>query len=291
MFKLRTVFFGLSGVLWLMVTSCDSTSVTPSGISDQGKTAGFGNACPAGYGSPECMAKNGQAPQLPNAGAGNFYDTSLILDVDTSHLVYPFSQGTTDQHDHCYNCTFNTTVFDAFNTLDPKLDDISKSLPSSEVFNIIVGNASLSPGVEIDINGTFYFAIDYANMIANTLSNGAPLTKYTLGSATSGVQVLKEFRIGLPANATLMGALVETATPCVRANVEGPNGEYRDGALIVQAIPAGAAVDPTNGTAGLGTQPLYEVSEFNHVTPTCFGNVSAPGPGGGPGNPPPPPGH
>ena len=265
-----------------LVSACSKDSVTSTGNSLSSLQGGSSGSGPTGGG--------GQPPHLPAPGAGNFNDPSLILDIDTSHVVYQFNSGTTDRHDHCYNCTFKTTVFDAFNPLDSALDNISTTLPANLAFNIIIGNSSLSSGMIIEINGTPYYVADYEKMVEDTLSTGGNLINYTLGSPGQGTQKLTELRLGLPASATLNGALVDTATPCVRANDPGPNGQYRNGALVVQAVPAsGLALDSKTGTAPVGTSPFWEVSAFNHVTPQCLGGASAPPPGPpGPGGPPTP---
>lgn len=276
-------FIYISLLTAAFVCSCSKDAVTSIGGLSGLQSGTVSSGGPSG-------GNGGPAPHLPAPGSGNFGDTSLILDIDTSHIVYQFSSGTTDRHDHCYNCTFKTTVFDAFNTLDSALDNISTTLPAGLVFNIIVGNASLSPTMIIEINGTSYYIADYAKMVSDTIASGGGLTNYTLGTAGQGTQKLTELRLGLPASATLNGALVDTATPCVRANDPGPNGQYRNGALVVQAVPAsGFALNAKTGTAPVGTSPFWEVSAFNHVTPQCLGGASAPPPGPpGPAGPPAP---
>ena len=77
------------------------------------------------------------------------------------------------------------------------------------------------------------------------------------------------------------GDLINTATSCVRANAPGANGEWRNGALTLQAV----AVDSTGtdafststalsagGVQGVATSGLlWETTVFYHWSNVCYG--------------------
>ena len=173
------------------------------------------------------------------------------FDVDTAHLVYDFNEGKTDAHTHEYDDKFDTNTVDYFNietggkTGSGALHNITDpeySVPNNnEHFYIIVSNAHLSQDVQVEINGELFPVMDYqAKVDAYLNGDNNALEVYTLGDSQNAIKLTSlKFVVGMDA-ATVENGLIPTETKTVRANTPGPNGEYRDGALIIQAIDVNA---------------------------------------------------
>ncbi len=169
------------------------------------------------------------------------------FDVDTAHLVYDFNGGETDAHTHEYDDKFDTNVIDYFNieTGDKtgskalhNINDTDYGVPNdNEQFYLIVANADLSQDVQVNINGILISVMDYqANVDAYINGDNNALEAYSLGNSQGATKLTSlEFVVGLDAALSDNG-LIPTETSTVRSNTPGPNGEYRDGALIIQAI-------------------------------------------------------
>lgn len=169
------------------------------------------------------------------------------FDVDTAHLVYAFNEGKTDAHTHEYDDKFETNIVDYFNieTGDKtgskalhNINDTDYGVPNdNEQFYLIVANANLSQDVQVNINGTLISVMDYqAKVDAYMNGDNNALEAYTLGNSQGATKLTSlEFVVGLDAALSDNG-LIPTETSTVRSNTPGPNGEYRDGALIIQAI-------------------------------------------------------
>jgi hypothetical protein len=169
------------------------------------------------------------------------------FDVDTAHLVYDFNQGKTDAHTHEYDEKYDTNIVDYFNIETGgktgsgalhNISDLDYSVPTnSEYFYIIVANADLSQDVQIEINSELIPVMDYQAQVDAFINGDADALKvYTLGTSQNAIQLTSlKFVVGMDA-ATIDNGLIPTETKTVRANTPGPNGEYRDGALIMQAI-------------------------------------------------------
>jgi hypothetical protein len=189
----------------------------------------------------------------PGLSGGHF-------DLDTSTAIYPLGKGTTDHHVHEYDDKYNVTYADFLNLLDAKFSQIDQAISATSRFQILIANASLSPGAVIEINGIQTSALKY---------NGLT-TVYTLGVPGAGEVQLKSFSVRFAKDALLTGGLIATATGCVRANNAGLLGEYRNGALIVQALAAGAStIDPVTRVASSGL--LWESTLFWHRDGNCYG--------------------
>lgn len=182
------------------------------------------------------------------------------FDVDTSSFISVMRpvdddpaapMGSTDAHVHEYDNRYNVTGCDFFNFLRPKLHEITEDVPDgSTKFKIIVANADLSPGGRLVINK------DYS---ASSSSTYTPVTSYD-NTALSNLPVysfdgvegsipLEEFGMYFGVDAILTGGLIPTCTGDVRANHPGLNGEWRNGALTIQAV----LVNP-DGTDGFTTE-------------------------------------
>jgi hypothetical protein len=109
-------------------------------------------------------------------------------------------------------------------------------------------------------------AVQYATDFAALLKKGSPLPVYTLGQASvAGDSRLTNFSINFPVNAISSGGLVGLSSGNVKKNNPGANGEYRNGALTIQAIDVdGLSLDLTTGAASLESRLLWETNLYWH---------------------------
>jgi hypothetical protein len=114
-------------------------------------------------------------------------------------------------------------------------------------FFVTVTNAVLNPAGVIEINGASFGVVPYYELqtrwVNGTMSAEENFPKLKLNPPTdeelaAGVVQLTSLKITFDAFAILKGELLGTNTGCVRGNDVGALGEYRNGALVVQAINA-----------------------------------------------------
>ena len=145
-------------------------------------------------------------------------------------------------------------------------------ISTEQRFIIIVANADLSPGATIEINGVSTSVVVFRDQVNAALSSGT-YSAYTLGQPTiSGDQQLTSFKISFALSAIEDGGLIPTATGCVKHNNPGANGEYRNGALTIQALNADSFnIDSSTGAASLaGGGLLWESTIFWHKDNNCY---------------------
>jgi len=225
------------------------------------------------------------------------------FDLDTSSSIYDFSAGVTDGHVHEWDDKYDLTTInylDFKNTGGDKLYEVdhpAQSVAPNEIFILTVGNTELSPGGVLEVNSTSMSVRDYQaaveRYLSGTLYSGEKFPIYKAGKPTAtqaaaGIQELISFKLSFDAYAILSGDLIPTKTGCVKDNDVGANGEYRNGALMVQAldasdIAAGFTYDEdldeyisgstsVNGTHGYATSGLYwESTVFWHWDGDCYG--------------------
>jgi hypothetical protein len=118
---------------------------------------------------------------------------------------------------------------------------------TGDPFILTVGNSALSPGGIVEINGVSIGVEEYEaalnRYITGTLADGEGFPRFTIDPPTvaqknAGVLQLTTFKMSFDAFAILRGDLLGTKTGCVKGNEQGPNGEWRNGALFVQALNA-----------------------------------------------------
>ncbi|HEX4923329.1 MAG TPA: hypothetical protein VFV50_04555 [Bdellovibrionales bacterium] len=190
-------------------------------------------------------------PNDPGLDGGHF-------DLDTSSRVYSFSQGRTDKHVHEYDDKYNVSFADFFNLNGDGFTKITDRVGATQAFYVIVANAQLSPGAVLEINGVDYPVVDYQNKI---LAGGLGPRTFTLG----GPNQLTSLKIKFRADALTTNGLIATQTSCVVSNDPGANGEYRNGALIVQILDAATAkLDTATKTAAVDGGLLWEATLFWH---------------------------
>jgi hypothetical protein len=186
------------------------------------------------------------------------------FDLDTSTEVYELGDGDTNKHVHEYDDKHDTLEADFFNLLDSGFDNIQDTINSGQRFVIIVANAQLSPGAILEINGVETQALAY-QMNANNINN--------VYSIDNGATQLNSLKIRFAEDAILNNQLIPTQTGCVVKNDPGANGEYRNGALILQAIDAdNLLIDANLGVALNNDALLWEATIFYHEKGgDCYG--------------------
>ncbi len=212
------------------------------------------------------------------SGSGN--DTGIHnahFDVDTSHLIYDFNDGKTDAHTHRYDDKYNTNIVDYFNILNDdkkkkkglrNINDLEFGVPNdSEQFYIIIANANLSQAVQLEINGDLISVMDYQKKVHAYLNGDSDaLEAYSLGNSKDATKLTSlKFIVGLDA-ANINNGLIPTETKTVVKNTPGPNGEYRDGALIIQAININnMSLNSNLGVAKHSADLYWESTIFWHI--------------------------
>ncbi len=246
------------------------------------------------------------------------------FDLDTSHLIYDFDPGfpvcdvndlplgcveiseiaTTDGHVHQWDDIHNLTTIDYFALPDGSgnpLFEITANKnavgPSVIVFMLTVANDNLSPGGVLEINGSSISVGAYRALLnrylSGTLAAGEDFPHFkmvppTTAESLAGVKQLTSLKLSFDTYAILNGDLLPTKTGCVRSNTAGPDGEYRNGALLLQALDAsdvsdGFEFDASDGVyeadsteihwpMGYATEGLlWESTVFWHWSGECFG--------------------
>ena len=266
------------------------------------------NAIPPGEGAPT---------DDPGLLGGHF-------DLDTSHLIYPFDAGIpvcdkdglpvgcllnavadTDGHVHEWDDIHDLTTIDFFALPDGggsplfEINDGDNSVDEDDEFILTISNENLSPGGVLEINGASISVVQYGELLdrylTGTLGGGETMPVFTLdvptpAQVTQGVQQLFGLKLSFDSFAILKGDLLPTKTGCVKGNVPGALDEYRNGALMIQAldtkdvsggfvydafsdeyVAASAALNASLGYATKGL--LWESTVFWHWDGPCYGEV------------------
>lgn len=205
------------------------------------------------------------------------------FDLDTAVAGLPFSgttaagNGNVTAHIHEYDKVNSTTTADFFNLsnagIDQEagsaLDQIQDTINPSQRFYLISVNAKLNPGAVLEINGEApVYATTYQAAQQKILSEGGRPQAYTIGKPTHpGDKQLTQLVIAFDPTVDANSLLIPTAPMnCVIPNVSGAQGEYRDGALVIQAVdPANFIQDKDTGAAlaPLGGM-IWEGMVYNH---------------------------
>ena len=265
-------------------------------------------------GSSDAALINHLAAISPN-NIFSYNDPGLLgghFDLDTSSMLYDFSAGDTDGHVHEWDDKWNKTTVDYMDLPDvdkdgsPKLFEINAdkygdndAMGDDAIFMITVANTDLSPGGEIEINSIGLGVTEYRELTDRFLSGKLrgsdafplyKLTEPTDSEKAAGVVRLHTLKMSFDAFAIVSGDLIPTKTGCVRGNDPGGRGEYRNGALLVQAADAsnlvgGFSFDKDTGEYvansaafnkqhGHATEGLFwESSLFWHWDGACYGEA------------------
>jgi hypothetical protein len=245
------------------------------------------------------------------------------FDLDTSHLIYAFNNGPalcdvfgdpigcsnlpaggTDGHVHQWDNIWNLTTINFFSLPDgsgkPLFEITSNSIEgvgNNETFILTIANNAKSPGGIMEINGTSIAVGEYRDLLDRYLSGtmlpGDVFPRYKLNKPTpaegvAGIRQLVSLKMSFDAFAIISGDLIPTDTGCVRGNSPGELGEYRNGALLMQALnakdPSGFVYDPAiqryvspnaivQSPLGYATDGLlWEATIFWHWDGPCYGD-------------------
>ena len=243
---------------------------------------------------------------VPAPVIGDPDDPGLIgghFDLDTSHLIYPYGGGATDGHVHEWDDKHDAQTIDYFALPDGdgsplyEITDGGFGITPGDEFILTITNDDLSPGGVLEFNGLSIGVQEYRSLqqryLAGALLPGETFPRLVLGTpsaaqAAAGVVELKSLKMSFDAYAILTGELIGTKTGCVKGNDPGANGEYRNGALMVQALDASGAAggftfdSPSNqwvassasidGQHGYATSGLFwESTIFWHWDGPCYG--------------------
>lgn len=188
------------------------------------------------------------------------------VDIDTDNSLGGDTQG----HVHEYDDKFDTNRIDFFNVNDNKLDNISAVISQEQRFVLVLGNAELSPSVQLSINGELIAVTTYDDILPSAL------TVYSLSDGVIAAEQLTDLAFVIDDYAMTEGGVLPTNTGDVRGNVPGKLGEWRNGALTLQAIAVDengqllSDLDTTisnGGEQGLATTDaamLFEATAFWH---------------------------
>ena len=186
------------------------------------------------------------------------------FDVDISTKFYELNKKGTDAHVHEFDDALNVGYVDAMDLADTKLKTITETISRDEKFVLVVGNATLSEGAWIDINDKLIHAKSLDGVAEDKL------TVYSL-SGVDGTTKLSSLKIKFEKDVLTNDKFIKTETSCVRGNKPGPNGEYRNGALLVQALKADQiALDAKTKIASKDSGFLWEVAVFHHWKGGCY---------------------
>lgn len=195
------------------------------------------------------------------------------FDLDTSHLVYGPSAGTTDHHVHEYDDKYKTNGADFFNLAESGLGKIQATIAPTKRFILIVANAELSRGGILEVNGSVTNVLAAQDKNRAQLGMGVTPQIYTIGPSSAPDDVkLGSLKLYFDKNVIAQSGLIPTATGCVRKNQPGAKGEYRNGALVLQALDAEKfKIDPATGVASATDGGLlWEATVFWHRDSTCY---------------------
>jgi hypothetical protein len=214
------------------------------------------------------------------------------LDVDTSSFISSIGNGSTDGHVHEYDNKYDVSGVDYFNTLNSNLHEITRDISNqNQKFKLIVANAGLSIGARLVINNT-YVSNNASTYVAATTWDDielADLPVFSLSGA-AGSTKLEKLAIYFGSDAIQAGGVLPTNTGDVKKNVLGKNGEWRNGALTIQAVAVNSdgsdAFATDNGKSNGGVQGvatsglLWESTIFYHWDGPSYhvpGNKFVPG--------------
>jgi len=184
-------------------------------------------------------------PDDPGLKGGHF-------DLDTSSAFYTFDNGDTDGHVHEWDDKWDSTTINYFGLPDVgklfDIDGIANAIADHDTpFFLTITNAVLNPAGVMEINGASFGVVPYYELqtrwVNGTMQAHENFPMYKLNPPTeaekaAGVRQLTSLKITFDSFAILKGELLGTNTGCVRSNNAGALGEYRNGALVVQALDA-----------------------------------------------------
>ena len=205
------------------------------------------------------------------------------VDVDTSTSIAPVGSGDTDAHQHGYDDKLAVTGVDLLDMKDAKTSPLPDVLAKDQAFKLVIANADLSDGARLVINET-YDDEDYTTWTKATAYDDTPIADLTVWSldGVAGTTKLEKAGVYFHALAIPLDQVHNSSTGCVKANDPGVAGEWRNGALTIQALAVDSdgndafKTDPSlsaGGVQGVATKGLlWEMTLFHHWDGACYGD-------------------
>eukprot|EP01079_Euglenida_sp_SAG-EU17-18_P007079 gene7079-171_t len=187
-------------------------------------------------------------------------DVGLVgghFDVDSTNSIGGNTQAwpPPQEHKHEYDDDFGECV-DLF-TNNGGIHSVFTNIPTGQPFKLQLANANLNAGARISINAAYDPAHLPSSFDKTTCTHGDPGSSwvystdfddtallslssptFSLGSLAAGADCeLTSLSICYTAAAFRCFGIMPTQTGCVKVNKAGPNGEWRNGALVLQALP------------------------------------------------------
>jgi hypothetical protein len=239
---------------------------------------------PAGFGI-RAFAKSTSPGYLDSRRSSRFASarTTLFgghLDLDTSTSIARIGDGRTDAHSHDILRGGGTSI-DFFSIPESSQVEIDEAITTAgQAFKLIVVNGALSPGmnliIDYEINGvlrTLDLPVDRYGRLPL-----ADLPVFALGGGGTTAR-LRGLRFSMDQDIIHQAGVIPSNTGEVVKNVPGKSGEWRNGALAIQAVAMNAngtaahGLDPSlsNGSHGAATSGLlWEASVFWHWSGESF---------------------
>lgn len=196
------------------------------------------------------------------------------LDLDTSTSIAKIGSGRSDAHSHDVLKAGGSSL-NFFALPDGDQIEIQEAITSkSQAFKLTVVNGALSPGMNVyidyELNGVRR-VIDMSVKSYGKVSL-ADLPVFSLGGAP-GTARLRGLRFSMAQDLIYQAGVIPTNTGDVRSNTLGKNGEWRNGALTLQAVAVNSNGSPaftlndklSNGSHGAAASGLlWEAATFWH---------------------------
>jgi hypothetical protein len=172
------------------------------------------------------------------------------FDVDSTTSI-----GGKGTHEHEYDTKFDTVCVDLFNP-QGKTEGFTDNVANGQPFRLQALNANLNAGARLAINSVYQQAtgsgaFDTATCqhtsgstwVYSTEFDDAASPVFSIGGLTAGADCeLTSLSVCFhPTEPFTCAGIMPTETSCVKSNTPGANGEWRNGAFALQAVPVTAA--------------------------------------------------
>jgi hypothetical protein len=179
------------------------------------------------------------------------------LNITTSSSTYDYNFGKIDSEVAHYDDLYDVKSLDLLNPLDQRLFPITYRIAENQKFVLIMVNGHLNPGAILKLNNEYYFASEYQKLTQDFINGG----KRALPVWTP--QNLQQAKLMVLDDTLSDQKIIPTRTDCVAMNRPGPKGEYRNGALVLQAVGMDMlSFDSLTQSAGRSAKLLWEISLF-----------------------------
>ncbi|MCB0341101.1 MAG: hypothetical protein H6626_05570 [Pseudobdellovibrionaceae bacterium] len=187
------------------------------------------------------------------------------LDLTVADRVFDYSSGEVLRHLAGFDSLLDRSSVDILGVEEGLTALTPHQWKTPKSFVLLVANEEHSPGAMLEINGRIHFARDYASKLKalnRSSLQGVPI--FTMSDSPKPGEIpLKKLSVLFLPDALNKGEVINVDPACVKRNHPGPKGEYRDGALTLQAVSTDRlAIDPLTRTAAPAAELLWEVTVF-----------------------------